>query len=364
MTKHAKLSASAAHRWLECPKSVAASELFAKQTSEAAAEGTTAHAYVENEISHLLNVIAEDNYIYNKKRVMQSSYFMQDMPENLETYIGYVMQKVEDASLVRIEQKVDFSKWVPDGFGTADVIIVKDGVLEVIDLKYGIGVGVTAYDNPQTRLYALGALELVKDIEVIEITIFQPRRNSKTSETLTKDELLDWAEAIIKPAADLAYRDKGEFKAGEHCQFCAAKNTCKARADYNLELAKYDFRQPEFLSDEEIADILIKADSFTKWIKDIQEYALRLAITKNIIPDGFELGITKGRRKIENEDQVMADLLKAGYAYQTFVELKGVTALQKLLGKKKFDFLLADYITVPEGKPALKKIGNNQELDD
>lgn len=185
-------------------------------------------------------------------------------------YAQYVMEQLSVAKekckdpIVLIEQRLDFSKWVPQGFGTGDCVIVADETLTVIDFKYGVGILVEAENNPQMMCYALGALQLfdsIYDIDSVTMTIFQPRRDSVSTYTISKEELLKWADEVLAPTAQLAAKGEGEYKAGDHCQFCKVKATCRKRAEYNLELARYDFEMPSTLNDDEIEAILAKADA-------------------------------------------------------------------------------------------------------
>lgn len=254
-----------------------------------------------------------------------------------------------------IEQRLDFSKWVPGGFGTGDCVIVSDDELIIIDFKYGTGVLVDAERNTQMMLYALGAIAMfdgVYDIRSVTMTIYQPRRANVSTYTLTKNELLDWAEHKLKPTAELAAKGEGEFKAGEHCRFCKVKATCRKRAEYNLELARYDFELPSQLTDTEIEAVLEKADSLVSWCDDIKEYALKEALAGK----QWAWKAVEGRanRKYTDENAVAEKVQTAGYDPYEHTVL-GITAMTKLLGKAKFKELLDGLIEKPQGKPALVK---------
>lgn len=234
------------------------------------------------------------------------------MAECTDMYAQYVAEQVEKAKtrcndpVVLVEQKLDFSRYVPDGFGTGDCVIVSDDVLSVVDFKYGVGVLVEAENNPQMMCYALGALNLfdgIYDIEKISITIFQPRREHVSTFEMTKEQLLDWVENILKPTAQLAFKGEGEFKAGKHCQFCKVKATCRKRAEYNMELARYDFEMPSTLDDAEISVILEKADELVSWVTDIKEYALAQAMNGTHY-DGFKVVEGRSNRKYTDEEKV------------------------------------------------------------
>ena len=277
-----------------------------------------------------------------------------------DEYCSYVMEQLTEAKThckdpqVLVEQRLDFSKWIPEGFGTGDCLIVADDVLHIIDFKYGLGVLVEAEDNPQMMCYALGALDIydgIYDITSVKMTIFQPRRENVSTFTIKKEDLLKWADDFLKPTAELAFNGEGEFKAGDHCTFCKAKATCRKRAEYNLELAKYDFEMPASLSETEIAAILPKIDDLTAWAADIKEYALQQALSGTEYP-GFKVVEGRANRKYTDEEAVAFVVKDNGYdPYEK--KLLGITAMTSLLGKKKFEELLGALITKPQGKPTL-----------
>lgn len=272
MAKHAVLSASSSHRWLNCPPSVRLEESFEKTTSVFAEEGTLAHEIGEIKLRKELGQIKQKEYVDKLSECVNSDLYSKDMTDYVDIYVDTCLEKFNEAkagtadAIAIIEQKLDFSKWVPDGFGTGDFVVIADGTMEICDLKYGKGVAVSAIDNPQMRLYALGAItefEFLYDIQNVKMTIIQPRLDSISTDEITVDELLTWANEYVKPRAELAIKGEGKFCAGDHCKFCRAKAVCKARADKNLELAKYEFSEPNTLSNLEIADILNKVDELT-----------------------------------------------------------------------------------------------------
>lgn len=359
--KHALLSASASHRWLSCPPSARLCEDYEETVSEYAQQGTDAHSLCEYKLKKALGMKAR-----NPKKSLQ--FYDEEMESCAESYASYVMEQYlrskENCSdtIVLIEQRLDFSKFVPEGFGTGDCVIVADNTLTIIDYKYGQGVLVEAEKNPQMMCYALGALEVfdgIYDIENITMTIFQPRRENISSYSMTKEEILKWAEEVLKPTAELAFKGEGEFNAGEHCRFCKAKATCRKRAEYNLELARFDFELPTELEDVEIEIILAKADELVSWVTDIKEYALQQAISGKKWED-WKLVEGRSNRKYINED-VVADIVKnAGYdPYEH--KVIGITAMTKLLGKTKFDELLSGNIEKPQGKPVLVARSDKRE---
>ncbi len=243
---------------------------------------------------------------------------------------------------------------MPEGFGTGDCLIVADDTLTVIDYKHGLGVLVDAEKNPQMMCYALGALDLfdgIYDIQKVSMTIFQPRRENVSTCTLTKEELLQWADTVLKPTAELAAQGKGEYKAGDHCRFCKIRATCRKRAEYNLELAKYDFAMPSTLEDREVEAVLAKADELVSWVGDLKDYALQQALAGKKWP-GWKLVEGRSNRRYVSDEAVAAKVEEAGYSpYEK--KLMGITALTKLLGKRRFDELLTDLIEKPQGKPVL-----------
>lgn len=374
MPKHAYLSASASHRWLACPPSAKLCANIADQTSEYAQQGTDCHelcAYlVEKALGRAVTDPTENLTFYDA-----------EMRNCAEEYRNYVLEQIETAKefckdpQVMIEQRLDFSRWVENGFGTGDCVIVADEVLQIIDYKHGLGVLVSAGDeehggNSQMMCYALGALEAfgdIYDINQIQMTIFQPRRDNVSTYTISKDVLLKWADEVLAPTAQLAYVGEGEFKSGDHCRFCKVKATCRKRAEYNLELAKYDFEMPTTLDDIEIASILAKVDEMISWGNDIKEYALQQA-QSGVHFDGWKIVEGRSNRKFTDEAAVAFKVKDAGYdPYEK--KLLGITAMSTLLGKKKFEELLGELVYKPPGKPALvpesdKRPAMNTAIDD
>lgn len=352
-TQHAILSASSSNRWIHCPPSVRLSEGFENKTSPYAQQGTDAHALCEYKLHQFLGDEVED-----PRPTLE--FYDSEMEQASEAYSLFVMEEVAKARqttadpIVIVEQRLDFSSFVPDGFGTGDCLVIADGTLSVIDMKYGLGILVDAYQNPQMMCYALGALELfdgIYDIQEVKMTIFQPRRENVSTYTLPKEELYQWAEEVLAPAANLAFKGEGEYQCGKWCGFCPAKNSCRARAEQNLELAKYEFNKSDLLEDDEIEEILEKVDDLVSWSNDIKEYALKLALGGK---QWANHKLVEGRsiRKYSNDNDVAAAVIKAGYdPYDK--KLLGVTAMTKALGKAKFDELLSDYIIKPPGKLTL-----------
>ena len=351
--KHAKLSASSAHRWMNCNPSANLEREFADKTSEAAAEGSAAHALCEHKLRKAL-----------KMRSVRpvSKYDSDEMEMYTDSYVEFVLEQIEVAKqhctdpFVLIEQRLDFSCYVPDGFGTGDCLIVADKLLHIIDFKYGLGVLVDAAENPQMMLYALGALQLfdaLYDIDTISMSIFQPRRENVSTWTITVAELKEWAEKILRPKAELAFKGEGEFNPGPWCTFCKAAVKCRASAEEKLALAQYEFAKPPLLTDEEIEDILSRLDDLTKWANEIAAYAQDAAINHGKQWNGFKLVEGRSVRKYSDEAAVVAAATAAGYRDIYKKSLISITEMEKLMGKKTFTEVLGGLVIKPQGKPTL-----------
>lgn len=369
---HAKLSASGAKKWIRCSGSIQMEERFPESTSEFADEGTKAHAVGELKILHELGRINTAEY---GKKISELGTVPGDMSEYTNGYRDFVIERYNEAvrttpdALLLIEQRVDLSEWVPGGFGTCDAVIIADKVLEIIDLKYGIGVKVSAEANPQLRLYALGALsanDFLYDIETVRTTIYQPRIDNVSSEELSTDELRKWGMWISERAALAADDTITECTAGEHCDsgFCKARAVCRAYADKKLELAGYEFRMPSTLSPDEIANILPQADKLAKWAKLISDYALDEAVNHGAVFPGYKLVEGRSNRKYCKTESEIETILtehgfKAGDIYTR--SLKGIGDMEKLLGKAQFAKLLKDCVVKPQGKPTLVPIDDKRE---
>jgi hypothetical protein len=265
--------------------------------------------------------------------------------------------------IVLIEQKLDFSKYVKDGFGTVDCVIIADSTLHIVDFKYGQGVLVEAEDNPQMKLYALGALELfdgIYDINNVSMSIFQPRRENVSTYTISKDLLYKWAEEVLKPTAALAYEGGGEYVPGEHCQFCRASVKCRARAESKMKLAAFEFALPPLLTDDEIAEILAAIGDLTSWANEIVAYATDAALNHGKQWPGFKLVEGRSNRKYSDEEAVAAAAKAAGYRDIYKQSLITVTEMEKLMGKAKFNEILGEYIVKPPGKPTLVPLSDKR----
>lgn len=361
---HALLGPSGAKRWMSCPPSARLEEQFPDSSSEYADEGTLAHSLAETILRYNNGEISKKAFSTRFNKIKADPQYNKEMQDYIEDYTQRVWEIANEMkascpdALILFEQRLDFSEYVPDGFGRGDVVIVADDLINVIDLKYGKGVGVSAVDNPQLRLYGLGAyLEhaMLYDIQRIRMTIIQPRLENISTEELTAEELLSWVETEVRPKAALAYAGQGDFKVGDHCRFCKARVTCRARADYNLELSKLDFADPALLTNEEIGEVLRRADELEHWVKDITGYALAEAL-KGTKYEGWKLVEGTSRRKYTDQDEISMRLTTEGWEDSEIYkpqELIGITEMTKLIGKKKFEELLAGLVIKPEGKATL-----------
>lgn len=353
MSDHAILSASASHRWLNCSPSARLELEFENTSSEAAKEGTAAHSLCEHKLKKALK--------QRSKRPV-SEYDSDEMEDCTDAYVDFVMEQVTKSKevckdpIILIEQHLDFSCYVPDGFGTGDCVIVSDDKLHIIDFKYGMGVLVEAEDNPQMKLYALGALELfdsLYDIKEVAMTIFQPRRENVSTWTIPVNELKEWADGELKDKAIKAYNGEGEYLPGDWCTFCRASTRCRARAEEKMKLALTEFKLPPLLTDAEIEEILGLLPGLTKWANEIQAYALDEALNHGKEWNGFKVVEGKSNRKYRDESKVEKLAKEAGYTDIYRKSLIPLTEMQKLMGKTKFEEVLGGLIYKPPGKPTL-----------
>ena len=353
MADHAVLSASGSHRWLNCTPSARLELEFENTGSEAAREGTAAHALCEHKLKRALHM---------RSRRPVSDYDSDEMEKCTDAYAEFVMEQYEAAKqvckdpVILIEQRLDFSCYVPDGFGTGDCLIISDDKLHSIDFTYGMGVLVAAEDNPQMKLYALGALavyDALYDIREVSMTIFQPRRENVSTWTLSVDELKAWAENELKPRAKMAYDGEGEYLPGEWCTFCRAAVRCRARAEEKLRLAQTEFRMPPLLTDAEIEEILAVLPDLTKWANEIAAYALDAALNHGKEWNGFKVVEGRSVRKYRDEAAVAEAAKVAGYKDIYRQSLIPLTEMQRLMGKDRFEEILGGLITKAPGRPTL-----------
>ena len=353
--KHALLGASSSARWLVCTPSARLEAMFPDEQSPYAAEGTIAHDLAESILRHKLE----------GKKAPKLDDYSTEMIEAVNRYVDICEEKVNESRArssdaeAMIEARLDFSRWVPDGFGTGDMVIVADGILEVIDLKYGKGVPVSAIENTQMRLYALGAYdinEFLYDIKSVRMTIVQPRLDSISTDEMALEELLDWGEEI-KPIAQRAFNGEGDCTPCDYCNFCKARHTCRALADTCLTAFYKDGgKLNQLLTDSEVSDILAMKDLITKWIKGVYDFAYEKALSGEKQWPGYKLVEGTSRRTITHPEAAAKTLLDNGYKEEDIFkprELEGITNLQKVLGKKGITEYLEAYIDKPEGKPTL-----------
>ena len=360
MGRHAILSASSSHRWTNCTPSARLELEFDDNESSAAAEGTAAHALAEHKLRKALKM-------RSKKPI--SPFDCDEMDEYTDAYVDFVFEQLELAKqscsdpLVLIEQRLDFSKYVPDGFGTGDCIIISDKTLHIIDLKYGMGILVSAERNSQMMLYSLGALEIydsLYDIDEVSMSVFQPRRENVSTWTIPADELRDWAENELKPKAELAFKGEGEYCPGDWCTFCRAAVKCRARAEEKLKLAQSEFRLPPLISDEEIEDVLGKLNDITKWANDLLAYATDAALNHGKQWSGYKVVAGRSVRKFKDDDAVAEAAKSNGYKDIYKQSLITLTEFEKLMGKAKFNEVLGDLVYKPPGKPTLVPVSDKR----
>ena len=375
---HALLSASGASRWMACPPSARLEQDYPNTSSPAAAEGTLAHELGELKLKKELGLISTRKYNSSYKKIQGREFYAPDMDGYVDRYVEICMEKISGArvttvdAVTRIEARLNFSQWVPEGFGTGDMVIIADGCIEIIDLKYGKGIPVSAIENKQMRLYALGAIKeyiFLYDIQNVKMTIVQPRLDSVSTDEITTFDLMYWGDNTVKPLAELAIAGQGEFCSGDHCRFCRAKAICRARAEKNMELAKFDFAEGPVLGPEEIAEIIGQAEDLFKWAKDIQSYALEQAVAGIDYP-GWKLVEGRSNRKYTDVAKIVETLLEneIGDIYKPS-ELRGITDMEKTVGKKTFNDLCGIYVEKPQGKATLvietdkREIFNSASID-
>ena len=354
---HAALSASSSHRWMMCPPSVKLSgQLYAE-------EGTFLHELSEMKLHRYLGDMTPEVLEAQYAAHRDNDFYSDEAESVTDEYVDFCIETIESVRascpdpLILVEHRLDFSEYVPEGFGTGDLVIVADGVLEVVDFKGGRGVRVEAERNSQLMLYGLGALlelefEALYDIRNVRMTIVQPRLNNISTYETTTDELIRWAEKEVRPKALLAYEGKGEFCAGEWCRFCRARYTCRKRSEYHIRLAERDFKAPDLLTDEEILDILPVAESLNNWVADLIAYATQQAVDGKTWP-GYKLVAGRSVRKYTSEAEVIRAATEAGYTDIYKTTLLGVGDLEKRMGRKKFSEVLGKYVVKPVGAPQL-----------
>jgi hypothetical protein len=365
--KHALLGASKAAQWINCSPSARLQESILETRSEYADEGTAAHELAEIKLSYrILTCNSKQRKALDErlKRAKEGKYYGPEMEQSVQEYVDLVEERFMAAkarssdAVVLLEEHLDYSEWAPEGFGTGDVVLIADGVLEVIDLKYGKGVPVSAYNNPQPRLYVLGAWQAYNylySIDEVHMTIIQPRLDSVSTDIMPIGELLDWAETVVKPAAVLAFAGEGEFKAGDHCRWCKVKGNCRARADENMKALAYEFKDPALMSNDEIGSILFITEQLQTWAKNVEDFANEQALKGNPIPQ-WKLVEGRSNRAITDKEAAIAALKATDLESEKYLkpqELFGIGELEKRIGKKEFAELMGSLIVKPPGKPVL-----------
>ena len=358
---HARLNASSSHRWMMCPPSVKLSEQFEDKPSPYAEEGTFLHELCELKLHRYLGDMTSDLIEQQYAEHRDNDFYSDEAESVTDEYVAFCIETIEAVRsscpdpLIMVEHRLDYSEYVPEGYGTGDLVIVADGVIEVIDFKGGRGVRVEAQRNSQLMLYGLGALlefDPLYDIRSVRMTIVQPRLSNTSAYEIAADDLIRWAETEVRPKARLAYEGRGEFCAGEWCRFCKARYTCRKRSEYHMRLAERDFRQPDLLSDEEIADILPVAESLNSWVQDLLSYATQEAVGGKNWP-GYKLVAGRSVRRYTSEAEVIKAATEAGYTDIYKTTLLGVGDLEKRMGRKRFSEVLGRYIIKPTGAPTL-----------
>uniref|UniRef100_UPI004056281C DUF2800 domain-containing protein n=1 Tax=Agathobacter sp. TaxID=2021311 RepID=UPI004056281C len=362
MGKHAKFSPSKGKQILNCTASLVLEEQFPDEESPYAAGGSAGHEMAEYLIKKYLKI---------RTRRPVSDYYTDELLEAVDEYVSYVQEQIEKARqecsdpVFCVEQRVDLSSFVPECFGTADMVIITDRKVHVIDLKLGQGVPVLAEENVQLMIYGLGLLQIADslfDIETVELTIVQPRLDSISEWSISADDLRKWGAEVFVPKAEEALSGRGVFNPGiDTCRFCKARFQCRARSEYFLAAAQYEFREPDLLTDEEMAEILTKADALKKWVEEVYTFAQKEAIDNRKEWPGFKLVMGKSNRKYTNEEEVIEAAKAAGYADIFKTSLIGITDMEHLMGKKKFQEVLGKLVYKPEGKVVLVPESDKRE---
>lgn len=361
MAAHARFSPSSGKRYLSCPPSLRLEEQFEDEQSPYAAEGTAGHAMAE----YLINK-------HLKKRVKRpvSDYYSDELMEAVEDYTTYGIEVIEkakqdcDSPFVAVELRVSLDHRVEGCFGTADLVVVDSRKVHIIDLKLGKGVMVDAEQNVQLMIYGLGVLDMLEclyDIETVELTIVQPRLEHLSTWEISAEELKKWGAEVFEPGANMALAGEGTYSAGDHCRFCKARFNCRERANEYLKLAQMEFAEPPLLSDEEVAEVLAKADALKKWAEEIYTYAQNEAIVNHKEWPGYKLVLGRSNRKYTDEEDVAKAATEAGYTDIYKSTLIGITEMERLMGKKKFNEILGSYVYKPDGKVTLVPDSDKRE---
>lgn len=354
MSTHARYSPSAAYRRLACPPSLRLEEQFLDEgESIFAAEGTAGHSLAE----HLIR-----KYLGEANVRPESEYYTNELLAAVDDYVDFAICEIEEAKrsssspIFLVEQRVDVTAYVDECFGTADLVVITDTDLHVVDLKLGKGIEISAENNPQLMIYGLGMLSMIEalyDIQTIRMTVFQPRLNNSSTFSMEPEALRKWGEEVLKPRGAMALMGAGEFSAGNWCRFCKARFQCRARAEEFLSLAKLEFTAPALLNDEEVAHVLAKADELSRWAQDIYAFAQDEAIIHGKQWPGYKLVEGRSNRKYTSEEDVAQAATQAGYTEIYKHSLLGITDMERLMGKANFNTILGSLVYKPQGKITL-----------
>lgn len=370
--QHALLSASGASRWMNCTPSARKEEHLGEQKSVYALEGTLAHELAETELRLHFKHITVDEYRDKIVIIESNDLYSSDMPEFVDVYVQYCIDRYEHyksicASVeISIEDKIDLTEYIPDGFGSNDFVIIADNFIEVIDLKYGRGVSVSAVDNPQLKLYGLGSVfkhRLSYNMNEIQLTVVQPRTNSISTFVLTVDELEEWADTEVVVKARMAHEGVGELNPGEWCKFCKFKPKCKAIYDQNAELMQNDFRDVNQLTDEQLMLVFERSDQIISWVDSVKAVILSRLMDRKPVP-GYKLVGGRTMRKLVESEELVNNLKDFGLAEEDFMsqpKLLGITAIEKAVGKKDFQEAFSRFVIKTEPKPTIAKSDDQRE---
>lgn len=364
---HALLSASSASRWLACTPSPKLEETYEDSTSVFAEEGTLAHELCDISLKLHLKEIKKTEYNKLLKKIKEHDLFSDEMLTHADDYVAYVTSLTKKEATVLVETKLDFSEYVPDGFGTGDAVVIEDNIMHVIDFKYGKGHEVSAEDNPQMKLYALGAIhefDMIYDFDKVHLHIYQPRINNYSEWETTKESLEIWGNEKVIPSAKKAFNGEGELCAGEHCTFCKHRARCKAMMNYVNETVSSQFENEKgeldttCLNENDFKMILSRIKLIKSWLGDVEDYCIENILNGTLNVPGYKVVEGRSNRVYADPDKVVEVLVASGYPEATLFEKKllTITKLEKEVGKNKFNELVGEYVDKPQGKPTVVEI--------
>ncbi len=368
MSEHALLSASSSKKWINCPPSARLEEQFPDTATVYAREGTLAHHIAELKVrKYFIEPMTQRTFNSRLKKLQKEELYKPEMLEHTDVYLEYIKGaalECKSKPFVAVEKRLDYSEVAPGGFGTGDCILISGDTLHIIDFKYGSGVAVYAENNTQMMLYAMGAIKaysMLYTINNIEMTIVQPRLNNISEYSISAVELNEWAKSI-KPIAELAYKGEGEFKDGDWCRFCRANAVCRKQSENITALEAFGDKLPPLLSDNEVGGLLEKVIKLEKWAKNIKEYALNAILDGKEIP-GWKAVISRKCRAFTDTEKAFKAITEKGYDESLLYERKplSLTNIEKLMGKKEFNDVLSEYITMSQGQPTLAPLSDKRE---